>query len=290
MLKSVIAAASIGILGGITVALFHGSIAVFENYVDGVWITQFEVSSLTAPIIGAIIGTLAGANIGFALPRERVDAFSRGALIGAAVGVLLILTQAPLVALATVFGRYNADYQFLLTRFSAMLTAAAILGAITGMLLGSRPLVGWKPGALLGLLTALAFVPTGTVLLVLKISSAYPNMPFAQFVAVVEGDLTSQSVVLLVGAGCGAIVGAVANKLSANRDGDTLTLIAILLAAVIGVSASSLSLLYILNFAFAYPIFSPTAFHIRLAVGLSSGAAVGIALIALKAAATRPKP
>ncbi len=290
MLKSITAVALIGLLGGFCAALLSGNIEIFRNYVEGAWRYEVAFKSPTELIIGAVIGLLAGTNIGFALSPKRIDAFYRGAGFGAAVGILLVLAQTTLVALAATLGSYYANYHFLLTRFAAIITAAAIVGAIAVMLAGARPLIGAAPGALVGLLTAVAFVLPGTILLAVNISNAYPNMPFGEFAFTILNYVISQSVILPVGAGCGAIVGAVSSLLSAKRDGDRLTSTAIILGAVIGVTASSLSFLYILNLALSYPTSTLATIFTRIALGLFCGAAVGIAIIALKTAATRPNP
>ena len=60
MLKSVITAACIGVLGGFWIALVDGSIEIFQNYVDGVWRYQIEFNSAAEILVGTVIGVLAG--------------------------------------------------------------------------------------------------------------------------------------------------------------------------------------------------------------------------------------
>ena len=133
MLKSVITAACIGVLGGFWIALVDGSIEIFQNYVDGVWRYQIEFNSAAEILVGAVIGVLAGANIRLALDPERADGFVFGALVGLAVGILLALAQIAFVALSALLQIYDVEYGFLLTRFSGILAAAALIGAIAGL-------------------------------------------------------------------------------------------------------------------------------------------------------------
>ena len=118
MLKSVITAACIGVLGGFWIALVDGSIEIFQNYVDGVWRYQIEFNSAAEILVGAVIGVLAGANIRLALDPERADGFVSGALVGLAVGVLLALAQIAFVAFQRCF-RYMMSSTAFCSRDSA---------------------------------------------------------------------------------------------------------------------------------------------------------------------------
>ena len=101
--------------------------------------TQVAVRSFAAPLVGAVIGALAGANIHLALAQERADAFVRGALTGCAVGALLVAGQVALVVLAALLQVYDVEYGFLLIRFVGILSVPVLIGAIAGLLSPNPP-------------------------------------------------------------------------------------------------------------------------------------------------------
>ena len=269
MLKSVTVAVLIGVLGGFWVALVNDSIELFRNYVDGVWRYQVEVRSFAAPVIGGVIGTLAGANIRLALAPERADGFVRGALVGLSVGALLVSAQLVLVALAASFGDYRAPYQSLLTRFSGILLIAAIGGASTGMFTRNCPPVGIMPSTLTGALIGVSFVLPVIVTVTLIVASA-PGVR-TNFILLYLPYLVGP----IVGAAVGAIINAIAGRITRARRHDMLTFIAVTLGAVAGVTASSTSFFYVVMRQ-SPPVSVVYEFH--LSVGMLIGVAVGIAV------------
>ena len=274
MLKCVITAACIGILGGFWFALANGSIELFQNYVEGAWRYQFAVRSFVAPIVGLVVGALSGANIRLGLAPERADGFERGAIIGAAVGILLVLAQIVLVALAANFGDYRTPYQSLLTRFSGIIFFAAIIGAAVGMLTRNRPPVGILPGAAVGALIGISFVLPVVVAVALIVASAPGIVSGTNLIPLYAPHLVSPA----VGAAVAAIVAAVADRLTPANSQDALTFISVAAGAVSGVTASSTSFFYVLARQ-SPPVAIFYEFHIG--VGLLLGVAVGIGALAV---------
>ena len=278
MLKSVITAACLGTLGGLWVALVNGSIDIFENYVDGVWRYQIEFNSAAEILVGAVIGVLAGANIRLALDPERADRFVSGALVGLAVGILLALAQIAFVALSALLQIYDVEYGFLLTRFSGILAAAALIGAIAGLLKSSFSLAVPLPSGVVGALVAIAFVMP-------IVMGAALTIPIADWGAPVGGAfsstyLTPHLPVLLACAGTGAIVAAVAGSRLPDHSNDMLTSAGVVLGAVVSATAASLSFHYvILGLASPEDSFSIAMFAFRTLAGLLGGVAVGMAVI-----------
>ena len=243
MLKSVITAACIGLLGGFWIALFSDGIEIFQNYVDGVWRYQFAVRSFAAPVVGAVIGTLAGANIHLASDSDRTSGLTRGALIGAAVGVLLVSAQIVLVVLAANFGDYRTPYQSLLTRFSGIIFFTSIIGAATGMLTRNRPPVGTLPGAAVGALIGISFVLPVVVTIALIVASAPGIVSGTNLIPL----YAPYSVSPIVGAAVAAIIAAVAARLTPANSQDALTFISVAAGAVCGVTTSSISFFYVVT-------------------------------------------
>ena len=278
MLKSVITAACLGTLGGLWIALVNGSIDIFENYIDGVWRYQVEFNSAAEILVGAVIGVLAGANIRLALDPERADGFVSGALVGLAVGVLLALAQIAFVALSALLQIYDVEYGFLLTRFSGIIAAAALIGAITGLLKSNFSLAAPLPSGVAGALVAIAFMMP-------IVMGAALTIPIADWGAPVGGAfsstyLTPHLPVLLACAGTGAIVAAVARSRLRDHSSDMLTFAGVVLGAVVSATASSLSFHYvILGLASPEDSFSIAMFAFRTLVGLVGGVAVGMAII-----------
>lgn len=284
MLRSVTAAVLIGVLGGFWFALVNGSIELFQNYVEGVWRYQFGVRSFAAPLVGAVIGALAGANIHLALAQARADAFVRGALAGCAVGALLVAGQAALVALAALLQVYDVEYGFLLTRFVGIFAAAVLIGAIAGLLgvgrsLG-RPVV---TGAVIGALISVAFVLPVPLSVGLAVpASSLGALAIGAFV-ITTFVLTNHLPVLLAGIVGGAIVGVAHNRNAASHANETRAFVGIILAAVTAVTAASLSFHFVIlglespDFSLSLPILSILVF--RTLVGLLCGCAVGLAII-----------
>ena len=268
MLRSLITAVFIGVLGGFWFALLNDSIEVFQNYVEGAWRYEFAVRSFAAPVVGVVIGALAGANIHLALAPGRVDGFVRGALVGAAAAFLLILAQIVFVAIAANFGDYRLSYQPLLTRLCGILFVAVVLGAVFGALRYSRPPIGLLPGAIVGALTGVSFTLPAIVTIILFISTlsetGYPSVSF------ILTYLLPDAVSPLAGAACGAVVGAARRTTSA----------AVVIAAVVAVTASSTPFLYIIGLAFLHISFVPAVYAIRISVGIFAGVAVGFIIIA----------
>ena len=268
MFKSVITAVFIGALGGFWFALLSGGIEVFQNYVDGAWRYQVEARSFAAPVVGAVIGALAGANIHLAFAPERVNGFARGTLVGSAAAALLILAQIVFVAIAANFADYRLSYQPLLTRLSGILFVASILGAALGAYLPNRPLVGLLPGAIVGALIGVSFTLPAILITALFIS----NLTDAGYspAKIVLTYLLPDMVSPLVGAASGAIVGAARRATPA----------AVIVAATVAVTASSVPFLYIIGLAFLHISFAPAVYALRILVGLLAGIAAGFIVIA----------
>lgn len=281
MLRSVTAAVLIGVLGGFWFALVNGSIELFQNYVEGVWRYQVGVRSFAAPLVGAVIGALAGANIHLALAQARADAFVRGALAGCAVGALLVAGQAALVALAALLQVYDVEYGFLLTRFVGIFAAAVLIGAIAGLLgvgrsLG-RPVV---TGAVIGALTSVAFVLPVPLNAVLNVPVSNWGMVVGGVVVLTSFVLTYHLPALLSGAGSGAIIGAVHRQRAMDgADIDSIA-VGIILGAVAAVTASSLSFHYvILGLESSASSFSIALVVFRTLLGLVGGSVIGLLVI-----------
>ena len=272
MLKSIIVAVFIGVLGGFWFALVNDSIEVFRNYVEGVWRYQVGVRSFAAPVIGGVIGALAGANIRLALDDERADGFIRGALFGCVVGILLVLAQLVLVALAASFGDYRVTYQSLLTRFSGILLTATISGASIGLFTRNCPPVGIMPSTVTGALIGGSFALPVIVTVALIVASAPGVLSGTNLIPL----YLPFSVGPIVGAAVGAIINAIADRTTRARRNDTLTFIAVTLGAVGGVTASSTSFYYVVTRQ-SYPVSVVYEFH--LSIGLVIGVAVGMAVV-----------
>ena len=285
VLKSVIVATSIGILGGLWIALLDNGIELFQNYVDGVWRYQVEVRSFAAPLIGAVVGGLAGSNIRLALAEARSDAFVRGALAGCAVGALLVAGQAALVVLAALLQVYDVEYGFLLTRFVGIFTAAALIGAVAGLLgigrLSDKPVIA---GAVVGALTAGAFLLPNIVTNALAIAtSSESGVSDLAFFATYL--LPSHLSVLLAGMGSGAIIGAAHGwrGLGGSDISPALSpaMIGILLGTLTAVTASSPSFHYVvLGLLPADSSLSLALYVFRALLGLFVGSVVGVLVIA----------
>ena len=294
MLKSVITAACIGLLGGFWIALVNDSIEIFQNYVDGVWRYQVTVNSVAEVLIGAVIGVLAGANIRLALAPERADGFLRGAHIGAAIGALLILAQLALVALAANFAEYRIFYQPLLTRFSGIIFAATLIGAATSLLKDDRPLAAPIPGAVAGALIAAAFaLPSAATNALTILTSDWAGTPEVTYFA--AHMLASHLSELLAGAGAGAILGA-AYKWKGLGETNALPIkLGILLGTLVGVTASSPSFQYVAfglspsESSFSLMLYVLMLYVFRVLVGLLCGASMGllVTLVTLRMIATR---
>ena len=281
MLKSVITAACIGVLGGLWVALVNGSIELFQNYVDGVWRYQVEFNSAAEILVGAVIGVLAGANIRLALDPARADGFVFGALIGLAVGVLLALAQIAFVVLSALLQVYDVEYGFLLTRFAGILTAAVLIGAAAGSLgLGrslGRPVV---TGAVIGALTSVAFVLPAPLNAALTVPVSSWGMVVGGVIVLTSFVLTYNLPVMLAGVGSGAIIGAVHRRRATDGADDATVAAGVILGTVAAVTASSLSFHYvILGLTSPDDSFSIAMFAFRTLVGLLGGVAVGMAVI-----------
>ena len=273
MLRSVITAACIGVLGGFWFALVSGSIEIFQNYVDGVLRYQVVVNSVAMILVGAVVGALAGANIHLAFAPERVDRFVLGSLGGVIVGLILVLAQMALVTLAALLQEYSVEYDFLLTRFSGIIAAAALIGAATGLLTVERSLAAPLPGAVVGALTAAAFaLPAIAATLVVLVSVWSTSV-----VWVSTSTLTyalPQLPVLLAGAGSGAIIGAARRRRWPGKTGISPTTIGVLLGTVTAVTASSAPFNYVVLGLF--PSFSLMLYVFRVLLGLIFGVSVGL--------------
>lgn len=282
MTRSVTTAVFIGVLGGFWFALVNGSIELFQNYVEGVWRYQFGVRSFAAPLVGAVIGALAGANIHLALTQARADAFVRGALAGCAVGTLLVAGQAVLVALATLLQVYDIEYGFLLTRFVGILSVAVLIGAVAGLLGGVCSLAAPLPGAVVGALAAAALALPVIVVALTVLMSGWDISVAWVFASTLIYALP-QLPVLLAGAGSGAIIGAVHKQRAMDgADIDSIA-VGVIMGAVAAVTASSPSFHYvILGLESSASSFSIALFVFRTLLGLVTGSVVGLLIIAAR--------
>ena len=276
MLRSVIATVAIGALGGLWVALINDSVEVFQNYVDGAWRYQIAVGSAAEILVGAVVGALAGANIRLALAPERVSGFLRGAVTGATAGFLLVLAQGALVALAASFSEYRVFYQPLLVRFSGILFVATVIGAAAGMLKAERSLAAPMPGAVVGVLTAAAFVlpvVANTSHTIFTSDWAWAN-GLSLFVSNI---FASQVSTLAASSGSGAIIGATIGRRGLGGSNNLPATAGVLLGTVTAVTGSSASFHYvILGLIPSESSFSPELYVFRVLVGLLCGVGVGL--------------
>lgn len=211
MLKSIAAAVVIGAVCGLWLALINGSVEIFQNYVDGAWRYQLAVHSFAEILVGVVVGTLAGANIRLGLAPQRADGFALGTLVGVVVGIALCLAQAIIVVLATQTREYDTDYNFLLTRFSGIVGAAALLGGANGLLTGGRLRISASSGAVIGALTAVAFALPVIIVALTVLASGWSISPAWVFTSTFTYVLP-QLPVLIAGAGSGAIIGAMCKE------------------------------------------------------------------------------
>ena len=269
-------AAFVGVLGGIWFALLNDSIEVFQNYIDGSWRHQISVRSFAAPIVGTVIGALAGANIYLALPPDRAYGFTRGALIGAAVGVALALAQVALVALAAIFDDYRVFYQPLLTRFSGILFTATAIGAAANLLMPRPRPASSGAGAVLGAFIAAAFVlpSIATTLLTISTSEWVGSAEIAYFMTHVAASHLST---LLAGTLCGSVVVVVFTRVAPGKSHNLPTTVGVLLGTVTAVTASSPSFNFVvLGLVPPESSFSLALYVFRTLVGLLFGILVGL--------------
>ena len=284
MLRSVTAAALVGVLVGFWVALVNGDIELFQNYIEGVWRYQVEFRSFAAPLIGAVIGALAGANIRLALAQARADAFVRGALAGCSVGALLVAGQAALVALAVLLQVYDAKYGFLLTRFVGILSTAVLVGAIVGLLGVGRSL--GKPvitSAVIGALTFVAFVLPAPLNAVLNVPVSNWGMAVGGAIVLTSFVLIYQLPVLLSGVGSGAIIGALCKRVAVDGADSAPVAVGVTMGAVAAVTVSSLSFHYVIfGLESSASSFSIALFVFRTLLGLVAGSVVGLLVIAAR--------
>ena len=282
MLRSVITAAFIGVLGGFWFALVNDSIEVFQNYVDGVLRYQVVVNSVAVILVGAIIGALAGANIHLALAPERAEGFVLSSLVGVVVGIVLVLAQTALVSLSALLQEYHVEYDFLLTRFSGIIAAAALIGAATGLLAVERSLAAPLPGAVVGALTAAAFALPAIAATVIALVSVWSTSVVWVSTSTLNYALP-QLPVLLAGAGSGAIIGAVHRRRGLSESDLPPTTIGVLLGTLTAVTASSLSFHYvILGLESSASSFSIALFVFRTLLGLVAGSVVGLLVIVVR--------
>ena len=276
MLRSVTIAVFIGVLGGFWFALVTDGIEFFQNYVEGAWRYQVGVRSFAALLVGAVVGALAGANICLALPSRRVDGLTRGALTGAAVGFLLVLAQVALVVLAAIFDDYRVFYQPLLTRFSGIIFIATLIGAAAGLLKVERSLAAPIPGAVVGVLTAAAFVlpiVANTLFTIFTSEWAWSH-GLSLFVTNIAA---SQVSTLIAASGSGAIVSATLGRKGMGESYNVPATVGVLLGTVTAVTASSASFHYVVLGLFPpESSFSTALFVFRVLVGLLFGVAVGL--------------
>ena len=278
MLRSVITATLLGILGGFWVALLSDGIEVFQNYVEGEWRYQVAFNSVAPVIVGTVIGALAGANIRFALEPKRVDGLVRGALVGAAVGALLVLAQVVLVVLAANFSDYRVNYQSLLTRFSGIISIAVASGASIGTLTRNRPPAGIMANTVVGTLIGVSFALPVIITVTLIIASE----PDVQLVGYFFPLYFMPFLVSpMVGGAVAAVIAAVVGRLTpvhSHDSHDKVVLTAVILGAVAGVTASSTSFFYVIA---PQASLVPVMYEFRIVIGLFIGVAVGIASLAV---------
>ncbi len=276
MLKSVITAAFLGVLGGFWIALVSDSIEVFQNYVEGVWRYQVALNSAAELLVGAVVGALAGANIRLALAPERADGFLRGAKTGAAIGLLLVLAQVGLVALAANFDEYRVFYQPLLTRFSGIVFFASVIGAAAGLWKVEHPPAAPIPCAVLGALTAAAFMLPVVATTLLTIFTS--EWAWAQGLSLfVTNIFASQLSTLAAASGTGAITSATLGRKGLGESHNLSATVGVLSGTVTAVTASSAAFHYvILGLVPPESSFSPALYVSRVLVGLLFGVGVGL--------------
>ena len=273
MLKSIAAAVVIGAVCGLWLALVNGSVEIFQNYVGGTWRYQLAVHSFAEILVGVVIGALAGANIRLGLAPQRADGFALGTIVGVVVGIALCLAQAIIVILATQTREYDTDYNFLLTRFSGIVGAAALLGGASGLLTGGRLRISASSGALIGAIVAVAFNLPGILAVVsAALSAAGVEVHWSAYPIYAARQLAALPAV----AACVAILAAVFARQSDNDARDIPAAVGMLLGAVVAVTASSRPFHFvILGLGSADASFSLSLFVFRLLVGLLLGIAVG---------------
>lgn len=268
MIRSVVTAALIGLLGGFWIALVNDSIELFRNYVDGIWRYQFAFRSVAEVMVGAVIGVLVGANIRLALSEERVKGFIHGAVAGVAVGALLVLAQVALVALAANLVDYRVNYQSLLTRFSGIIFTAAVSGIAVGMLSQERPPVRLLPSTIIGALIGISFMLPVIVSVTVIVSSS-PGAHFWTNSAPVY--VLPYLIGPIVGTVTAATIAVFAGRLLPIRPPASLTFVAVMLGAFAGVTCSSPSFFYVLGWQFL------PALPVGIAIGIVVGVSVLIA-------------
>ena len=282
MLRSVITAVFIGVLGGFWIALVSDSIELFQNYVDGVLRYQVAVNSVAVILVGAVVGALAGANIHLALAPKRVEGFVIGSMVGVVVGVILVLAQTALVALAALLQEYNVEYDFLLTRFSGIIAAAALIGAAAGLLAVGRSLAAPLPGAIVGALTAAAFALPAIAATLIVLVTVWSTSVVWVTTSILNYTLP-QVPVLLAGAGSGAIIGALCKLWSSDGPDNSPVAVGVMMGAVTAVSVSSLSFHYVIfGLESSVSSFSIALFVFRTLLGLVAGSVVGLLVIAAR--------
>lgn len=284
VLRSVIAATLIGVLIGVWFALLNDSIEIFRNYVEGVWRYQVAVRSFAAPVVGIVIGGLAGANIKLALAPERVYGFIRGTLFGAIAGILLVLAQALLILVVILvpLQQFQVEYGALLTGFIGELAVAMLIGAGAGLLGGNRSLATPVTGATVGALIAAAFVLP--IVVTVALTNPFSSLPTNSFPTWREWSFVSTNVIpylpdLLAGTGSGAIICTMHGRRATDIT-DNASSAGVILGAVAAVTASSLSFHYVIlgMETFASPI-SLGTYVFRAMVGLLTGCAIGMATV-----------
>ena len=293
MVKIVITGALLGAACGLWLALVSGGVEIFQNYVDGVWRYQIAVHSVVSPLVGAVIGALAGANIRLGLAAWRADGALLGCGAGAVVGVLLAGAQAFLVVVSALLQEYDVEYDFLVRRFGGIVAAAALLGASAGLLLGRRALASLRTGgvggaglgALVGALTAVALALPGMLaaFILVDVSAADGNLSWTFFPIYALTNLP----LLLAGAGGGAAVIALAGVFagaptSHGHPSVRLPFTGLIVGAALAVTASSLPFHYVLlGLESQYYSFSIAMYAFRALVGLIFGVGAGFGLIYL---------
>ena len=279
MFRSVIAAVFIGVLGGFWIALVNGSIEVFPYYVEGVWHYQVAVNSVAPILVGAVIGALVGANIRLALAPGRAGGFVLGSLVGVVVGVMLAMAQIVLVALAALLQEYDVEYGFLLMRFSGILAAATLIGAVTGLLAAGRSLAAPLPGVVVGALTAVTFaLPAIAAALTVLVSVWSTSVVWVSTTTLTYA--LPQLPVFLAGAGSGAIVGVAHRQRAQYSENDMPIVIGILFGSMVAVTAASPSFHYVvLGLSPPDSSFSLALYMFRVLAGLLCGVAVGMIMV-----------
>ena len=273
MLKAIAAAVVIGAVCGLWLALVNDSVEIFQNYVDGAWQYQFAVHSFAEILVSVVVGALAGANIRLGLAPQRADGFALGTLVGVVVGIALSLAQVIIVILAVQMREYDPDYNFLLTRFSGIVGAAALLGGANGLLTGGRLRISASSGAVIGALVVAAFhLPGILAVVVAALSTAGVEIHWAVYPIYA----TRQLAPLLAAAACVAVLAAVFARQSDNDSSDIPAAVGMLVGAVVAVTASGRSFHFvILGLGSVDSSFSLSLLVFRLLVGLLLGIAVG---------------